>query len=480
MLLRILIVGEKALTQRLAGLVRHDNVILEKRERASLKYEPLPESFELVVAEEGSFNEPLDVVAQTLRKIPDAPEVIALQRLEDPVRRAALLTAGCLGVLSLQLPDEVLAGPLNAIINRRRELLVQRLGMSRLVDKNRLGDFASNSPAMTKMLQMAQRVAEADSSLLILGETGVGKEWFARAIHAEGPRARAPFIAVNCAAVPESLLESELFGHERGAFTGASKSRRGYFELAHKGTIFLDEITEMSPHLQAKLLRVLQERQVQRLGAEKPIDVDLRIMAATNRDPEEAIKAKTFRSDLYYRLSVVTLPIPPLRERMEDIPVLARRYLEKFRVQMRRPPLELSAAALVALCRYPWPGNVRELINVMERAVLLTPGTVIHPEDLPESIALAAGSAVSEVSGTAVAGLQPIALESLGNWRGQTFKELRRRALIQLELQYLDAVLRDTRGSIMRTANVLGVAPRSVYNKMRLYKLNKEDYKQPV
>ncbi len=480
MLLRILIVGEKALVQRIAGLVRHDNVILEKRERASLKYEPLPESFELVVAEEGSFNEPLDVVAQTLRKIPDAPEVIALQRQEDPLRRAALLTAGCLGVLSAQLPDEVLAGPLNTIINRRRELLVQRLGLSRLVDKNRLGDFASSSPAMAKMLVVAQRVAEADSSLLILGETGVGKEWFARAIHAEGPRARAPFIAVNCAAVPESLLESELFGHERGAFTGASKSRRGYFELAHKGTIFLDEITEMSPHLQAKLLRVLQERQVQRLGAEKPIDVDLRIMAATNRDPDEAIKAKTFRSDLYYRLSVVTLPIPPLRDRPEDIPSLARRYLEKFRVQMRRPPLELSDAALAALSRYSWPGNVRELINVMERAVLLTSSTVIYPEDLPESIAMAHGHAEALAEGAPPNGFKPIALDTIGNWQSLSFKELRKRVLLQLELQYLDAVLRDTRGSILRTAKLLGVAPRSIYNKMRQFKLNKEDYKQTV
>ena len=254
--------------------------------------------------------------------------------------RARLLAAGALAVLPSSLSAEGLQETLATFVERQRDAAVDQIRADREIDTSKLGDFSSASPAMRQLLRLAKKVAAADTSLLILGETGTGKEWLGRAIHAEGPRASGPFIAVNPSALPEQLLESELFGHEKGAFTGASRARRGAFELAHGGTLFLDEIGDMPAHLQIKLLRVLQEREIKRLGSERPVAVDVRIMAATNQDLDAAIEDKSFRRDLYFRLSVMKLTVPPLRDRREDIPPLVETYMELYRKQLGRLDIE--------------------------------------------------------------------------------------------------------------------------------------------
>jgi transcriptional regulator with PAS, ATPase and Fis domain len=233
------------------------------------------------------------------------------------------------------------------------------------------------------VIDMAGRVAASDASVLITGETGTGKELLARGIHYNSRRAERPFVAVNCAAIPENLIESELFGHVKGAFTGAVKDREGKFEQADGGTLFLDEIAELRVDLQAKILRALQEREVDRVGGSKPIAIDVRIIAATNWEIEHAVKEGTFREDLYYRLSVITLNMPPLRERKEDIPLLVNHFLNKFN---RDSGVRVDPDALAVLVAYGWPGNVRELENVIERASVLRRGDIISRAELPDKL----------------------------------------------------------------------------------------------
>jgi len=236
--------------------------------------------------------------------------------------------------------------------------------------------------AMQQLYSLIERVAPSQATVLITGESGTGKELVARSIHFNSPRSQAPFISVNCAALPEALLESEFFGHERGAFTGAIATRKGKFEAADTGTIFLDEIGEMPLALQVKLLRVIQEKSFERVGGNKTIHVDVRIVAATNKDLKEEVEQHAFREDLYYRLNVVQLALPPLRERQDDIPILAEHFVRKYAVQGARPNLTLAPDTIRFLTTLPWDGNVRELENTIERATILCPGTVIEPDDV--------------------------------------------------------------------------------------------------
>jgi transcriptional regulator with PAS, ATPase and Fis domain len=311
---------------------------------------------------------------------------------------------------------------------------------------------------------------------LILGETGVGKERLARAIHTESPRANGPFIPVNCAALPEALLESELFGHMEGAFTGATRTRRGSFELSHSGTVFLDEIGEMPLHLQTKLLRVLQDREVRPVGSEKPIPIDIRIMAATNKELEKEVDNRQFRPDLYYRLSVVTLTLPPLRERVEDIPSLVENYIGYYNENLSRDISGITPEAMDALAHYPWPGNVRELMNVIERAVLLCRGLQLSLEDLP--VGINASSVHSET------GLPPASARPINEilppkvMTDRKLKEIRKEAVERAEISYLKVLLSETRGRIGETARKAGIQPRSLFEKMRQYGLRKEDYRK--
>jgi DNA-binding NtrC family response regulator len=299
-----------------------------------------------------------------------------------------------------------------------------------------------SSPAMQHVSDMVRAVAASDATVLVLGESGTGKELVARAIHAASPRRYNPLVVVNCGALPEGTLESELFGHEAGAFTGARARHKGKFEAAEGGTVFLDEIGEVGPKVQVDLLRVLEEKAVTRLGGNTPVAVDFRVVAATHRDLAALVKEGAFREDLFWRLNVFTIDVPPLRERREDIPILAEHFLEGFAHAMSRRPLALSPATREALLSYPWPGNVRELQNAIERAVVVGTGPLVEPADLPLHITaappgLGAGS------------------------------------LAEAEKGHVQAVLEAERWNISRAARVLDVDRVTLYNKIRKYDLKK-------
>jgi DNA-binding NtrC family response regulator len=423
---------------------------------------------ELIVIDRELLPEALDLPLRDARLGPGVPEIVVLSRSDDPEDRARLLASGCFAVLHAGVGDELLHAALAALIARRRDEATARLTPPQTVDEPRLDDFVSRSPAMQAFMEVVYRVVRSDTTLLVVGETGVGKERLAQAIHGEGPRSRGPFVAVNCGAIPEALLESELFGHREGAFTGAMRARRGWFELAHGGTIFLDEIGEMPLHLQVKLLRVLQTREVVPVGSESPVSVDVRVMAATNRNLEDDARAKRFRGDLYYRLSVVTLEIPPLRERREDIPTLIERYVEYFQSKLPTSVEGVAEEARAAMIEYSWPGNVREFVNAIERAMLLCGAETITLADLPEPLrrGLPPGLAAGDLPAFDPA------------WLKRTFREVRAEVVARLERQYLDALLRATGGRIEETAARAGINPRNLYEKMRRHGLRKEEYRK--
>ena len=302
--------------------------------------------------------------------------------------------------------------------------------------------FVAQSAAMQRVMELARRVARVDSTVLITGESGVGKERIARFIHEESTRTAGPFVAINCGAVPEGLLESELFGHAKGSFTGASQDRPGLFEAANGGTLFLDEIGEVPPAMQVKLLRTLQEREVRRVGENKNRRVNVRVLAATNRDLVAEVNAARFRQDLYYRLRVVELRVPPLRERREDVLLLARAFLGEAAQRAGRKPGTLTPKAANQLVRYSWPGNVRELENAIERAVVLASGSRIDVEDLPEEIGLALPGA-----------------HAPGDVR----------SLADVERDYILAVLEAAGGNRARAAEQLEIGQATLYRKLKEY-----------
>ena len=276
-----------------------------------------------------------------------------------------------------------------ALDNARRLLWLEQENQRLAAEINLQHNMVGESAAMKDVYHFLSRVAPTESTVLVAGESGTGKELVARAIHRNSPRAARPFVAINCAAIPEGLLESELFGYERGAFTGAASQKKGRLEMADGGVLFLDEIGELAPALQVKLLRVLQEREFERLGGSRPISVDIRVIAATNKDLAAAVKARNFREDLYYRLNVVSVVLPSLRERREDVPVLAEYFVAKFATKCKVKAKKISPEAMSGLMNYNWPGNVRELENAIERALVLGVSDSIRPEDLPYSVSVA-------------------------------------------------------------------------------------------
>ncbi len=282
-------------------------------------------------------------------------------------------------------PSELLHRVQNAL-NHHRLVNEVRLLRQQIREQQGFGQLVGRSPQIQRVIEMISRVAGTDTTILIEGESGTGKELVARAIHGESPRADRPFVAINCGALPETLLESELFGHIRGAFTGATATKKGLFEEADHGTLFLDEIGDTSTATQIKLLRVLQEREIRRVGSNAPIRIDVRLLAATHQNLEALVREARFREDLFYRLNVVTISVPPLRERREDIPLLATHFLEAAAKRLGKPAPALSQEAMTLLLEYPWPGNVRQLENAIERAVLMAGGDVIFPGDLPPGL----------------------------------------------------------------------------------------------
>lgn len=312
------------------------------------------------------------------------------------------------------------------------------------------GHILTTSPRMMDICKDTAKIALSQASVLISGESGTGKELIARAIHYNSKRANGPFIKINCAALPESLLESELFGHEKGAFTGAQTLRQGLFERAHQGTLLLDEIGEMPLVLQAKLLRILQEREFERIGGHQTIRVDIRIVAATNRCLQTMVKEGTFREDLFYRLNVIHLTLPPLRERREDIALLANHFLQKFSTENQRDVIEIDPTAMSMLIAWPWPGNIRELSNVIERAVIMSTGAVIFGEDLPAQFRYPV-SIITE------------AKQSQGGERN--LKEEIKREEKRIILEVLD----NQDGNRTRTALMLGISRRALMYKLQEY-----------
>ena len=424
---------------------------------------------DLVVVGRSSLVDPIERTVETIQSLPERPEVIVVCDEERADERARLLIAGCTAVLNIRLNDEVLREAFHSFVMRQRDTSIERLQHQIDTPKAKLSDFESVSSTMQSFLRIVHRVAAPDSSLLIQGETGVGKERLARAIHAASRRASGPFVPVIPSAFPETLLEGELFGYEKGAFTGAVAPRRGGFELAHGGTVFLDEIGELPQHIQVKLLRVLQDHTIQRLGSEELIRVNVRVMAATNRDLQEEVQSGNFRRDLFYRLGVVTLDVPPLRDHPQDVPKLAERYLAEFRLTVNNAVESFAEEAMQALVHYHWPGNIRELINVVERAVLLCEGSQITLDDLPRTV----------VPGPRRGQCESTALDVLfdGDWRSRPWKDVRSTVMSVCERSYFTEQLRTTNGNLEETASRAGLNPRSLYDLMKRHGMKKEDYR---
>jgi two-component system response regulator AtoC len=324
----------------------------------------------------------------------------------------------------------------------RQGLLDENLSLhEKLSERYRFENIIAKSPKMQQVIEVIKAIAKSNATVLITGESGTGKELVARAIHSQSYRKDKPFVAVSCAALPESLLESELFGHEKGAFTGAHAQRKGKFEAANRGTLFLDEIGEMSANIQVHLLRVLEEKEFTRVGGNELIKVDVRVISATNKDMKKAIASGQFREDLYYRLNVVSIDLPPLRERKEDIPLLAQFFLKKFAVENNKQISDFSPEATDFLLKYEWPGNVRELENAIERAVILARGPNIEVNDLPrETASLARMASPAE-------------------------------NLREVEKEHILNVLKEAGDNYSRAARILGISRVTLYNKMKAYGL---------
>ncbi len=480
MFLRALIVCPPGDLRRKAARAasRIESLVSEAGGVQDMRLELSRKPFDLVLIHRGLLGAAAAKGVAEIRGMPESPEVIVLCEDSGEDERAELVAAGCLGVVPESIEGDAFFETLTALAERRRVLAQGRLRHVPAEDY-RLGDYACISPVMHDFLSQARRVANRDSTLLILGETGVGKGLLARSIHNEGPRSEAPFVSVNCGALTESLLESELFGHEKGAFTGANRARRGHFELAHGGTIFLDEISELPLHLQVKMLRILEDCMVQPVGSERSIRVDLRIIAATNRDLAEEVEAGRFRKDLFYRLSVVTLTMPPLRERREDIPELVQSYVDHFCDTLNTHVTRVHPDVVDLLTRYDWPGNVRELINAIERAVIMCEADELHAEDLPLDIQGAVlGGAIATPRREGGLDASPVRVRD--EWLELPWADVRGLLLAEAERHYLVALLETHHGRIGEAAAHAGLNPRSLYDKLRKHGIRKEDFRRPA
>ncbi len=388
----------------------------------------------------------LQVLAQARTLQPDAAVIIMTAYATVDTAVQAMKQGAYDYLVKPFEPEELslMVGKLTSTQALQRENILLRKALKHQCE---FKDLVSKSPKMEAVFELARTAAKSNSTVLILGESGTGKELLARAIHAESPRHGGPFVGVSCAALTESLLESELFGHERGAFTGAVGSARGKFEIAAGGTLFLDEIGDISPKLQLDLLRVLDAREFRRVGGSQLIKTDVRIIAATNRDLKKLVESGGFREDLYYRLDVIPVTLPPLRERKEDIPLLVEHFLVQFRAEMRKPLEGISTEALEMLMAHDWPGNVRELRNVLERGAVLARGPILTPLEL-------------DLAPPAIPGGAP----------GEPAESLR-----EAERKHIVAVLRQHKWNITRSAKALGIDRVTLYSKIKRYQIREEE-----
>ena len=387
---------------------------------------------------------------------PDVDVILltAFGTVEEAVRA---MKDGAIDFLTKPLQRAQLLRVVRQALERRSLIQQNRALQQRLDDLLRQGNMIGVSPAFRQMMTLVRQVADSSATVLIQGESGTGKELVARAIHDGSPRHAGPFVAVNCAALPETLLESELFGYEKGAFTGAAGRKEGRFELADGGTLFLDEVADLSPLTQPKILRVLQEGEFERVGGTRTLRVDVRIVTATNQDLAQLVRDKRFREDLYYRLNVITVTTPPLRERREDIRVLAQHFLRVYAAKNNRTLEGFSDEALDCLEAYRWPGNVRELENVVERAVVLARGSVIEVGNLPGNVTERSVTFTREEPAAGRPGAAPDGVFTI---RIGT-------PLAEIEQRVLEETLRFAKGNRTVTAKLLGIDPKTVFRKLK-------------
>jgi len=466
----IIVVSEPSLQKKLQGVLSKADTVLETARNQKRLWTRLTKKVcdLAVVSRRLIRGDPAAGICR-IKQLSDPPCVVVLAEEDDENERIRLIAAGCDAVLNPALSAKKLGEAFEAILDRKRRTAQAWVAAQRRPADAQITDFVARSTVMANFVKVLPRVAKSSSSVLILGETGVGKERLARVLHRESPRKERPFIAVHCGALPESLLESELFGHDEGAFTGATKARRGCFEMAHQGTIFLDEIGEIPLHLQSKLLRVLEDRRIRRLGSEKSITVDVRIMAATNRDLEAEVADGQFRRDLFYRLNVMSLTVPPLRERIEDIGELVESYIEYLGPRIGSEVSGVTEEVLNALCEYSWPGNVRELINVIERAMLLCENGTVTLDDLPQSIGGREKLSFSELTDSPSAFPQ--------DWLKMPLKKARRMLVEQFERSYLTRLLISSNGRVGDAAERAGIDARTLFDKMKRYDLDKDRFR---
>jgi DNA-binding NtrC family response regulator len=382
-------------------------------------------------------------VLRRIRELNEQTDVIVVTAVKSLKTAVEAIKLGAYDYITKPFDIHEILALIKRVVEKQelmKEVLYLRDEVAR---DHRFENLVGRNSRMQEIYTLVTRIADNNATVLLSGESGTGKEVLARVIHQQSNRGHRPFVAVNCAAIPSELLESELFGHEKGSFTGAIATKVGKFELATGGSLFLDEVGSMRLDLQAKILRALQEREIERVGGTRTIKIDVRVIAATNRDLKKAVEEGTFREDLYYRLNVVPITLPDLKDRQEDIPLLANHFVQKFAQESNPSVREISKEAMGILLSYPWPGNVRELENVIERAVTLGRGPAILPSDLPPHLAGGAGPVERAL-------VQEASLEDL-------------------ERDYIRAVLRRTKGHQIRAAAILGIDRRTLYRKIRRY-----------
>jgi DNA-binding NtrC family response regulator len=436
------------------ALERQEHIVLEARDqpeavRMLQQQQPAVVLSDLRLPEGDGFG-----VLRAAKEIDaDIPVIVmtAYGSIEDAV---AAMKEGAMDFLAKPVDPDHLLLLVNRALEQRRIVTENLLMKEELAVRRGAPQLVGDDPALRKVFAALQRAAATDATVLLEGESGTGKELFARSLHALSPRADAPFVAINCAAIPENLLETELFGYEKGAFTGAAARKPGKFEMAHRGTLFLDEIGDLPMSLQAKILRALEEKKFERVGGTALLQVDVRLVAATNKGLRAAVAARRFREDLYFRLSVFPITIPPLRERVADIPVLARFFVERFCRDLKKKPFVLSHPAVEQLQAYRWPGNVRELQNCIERAVILADGDTILPRHLNLSFA---APLVDE---------NPESPWAHVDMTG-TLTEVTRRVTLEVEKAKIVEVLTEAGGNKGRAAELLQINYKSLLAKLR-------------
>ncbi len=414
------------------------------------------------------FEQEQPIITLTDLRMPgmDGLEVLRAIRRLDPEALVILFTAfatvetaveavkeGAFDYIAKPFSGDQLRLVIERALTQRRLLEENRRLREQLTETYRFENIVGRSRAMLQVFDIIKKVAASEANILIFGESGTGKELIARCIHVNSARGARAFVPVDCASLPEHLLESELFGHEKGAFTGALTTRRGLFEEAHGGTVFLDEVGDIPLPLQAKLLRVLQERQVRRVGGNRFIEVDVRVISATHRNLTAMVKGGKFREDLYYRLNVISLPLPPLRDRAGDIPLLAYHFLRRYAAQSGKELKGIASETLELLEAYPWPGNVRELQNVMERAVVLAEGEMVSPAELPATLRLPQKAPTAAVA------------DHL------SLKEAKRHWVEAFEREYLITLLKKHQGNISQAAKTAGVDRKTIHRLIKRYQI---------